>query len=158
MGGEGRGRLVYIKYTWSIGCNIPVPSSCHSLVAFNLKKAGSKIPWQSLPQKNHAAAPDCTRVRRVGGEHIWLTGGVKWRRRANSWKKTLTLNEEEGLWKGLIKPDNEEVHTLTRPSQLLSFFWHFTDISNWRMWTYATHPHLTQDKRDKGDYKKWKPM
>ena len=41
MGGEGHGRLVYIKYTWSIGncatwCNIPAPSSCRSLVAFNL--------------------------------------------------------------------------------------------------------------------------
>ena len=35
------GRLVYIKYTWSIGncatwCNIPAPSSCCSLMAFNL--------------------------------------------------------------------------------------------------------------------------
>ena len=40
-GGEEHGRLVYIKYTWSIGncapwCNIPAPSSCRSLVAFNL--------------------------------------------------------------------------------------------------------------------------
>ena len=41
VGGEGHGRLVYVKYTWSIGncatwCNIPAPSSCRSLVAFNL--------------------------------------------------------------------------------------------------------------------------
>ena len=33
--GEGHGRLVYIKYTWSIGncatwCNIPAASSCRS--------------------------------------------------------------------------------------------------------------------------------
>ena len=40
VGGEGHGRLVCIKYTWSIGncatwCNIPAPSSCRSLVAFN---------------------------------------------------------------------------------------------------------------------------
>ena len=37
----GHGHLVYVKYTWSIGncdtwCNIPAPSSCRSLVAFNL--------------------------------------------------------------------------------------------------------------------------
>ena len=41
VGGEGHGRLVYVKYTWSIGncatwCNIPAPSSCRSLAAFNL--------------------------------------------------------------------------------------------------------------------------
>ena len=41
VGGEGHGHLVYIKYTWSIGncatwCYIPAPSSCRSLVAFNL--------------------------------------------------------------------------------------------------------------------------
>ena len=39
--GEGHGLRVYIKYAWSIGncatwCNIPAPSSCRSLVAFNL--------------------------------------------------------------------------------------------------------------------------
>ena len=41
VGGEGHGRLVYIKYTWSIEncatwCYIPAPSSCRSLLAFNL--------------------------------------------------------------------------------------------------------------------------
>ena len=41
VGGEGHGRLVYIKYTWSIGncgtwCYIRAPSSCRSLLAFNL--------------------------------------------------------------------------------------------------------------------------
>ena len=35
---------LYIKYTWSIvncatWCNIPAPSSCHSLVAFNLSSS-----------------------------------------------------------------------------------------------------------------------
>ena len=40
MGGEGMDAL-YIKYTWSIGncatwCTIPAPSSCRSLVAFNV--------------------------------------------------------------------------------------------------------------------------
>ena len=38
VGREGHGHLVY-KYTWSVGCcatwcNMPVPPSCHSLVAF----------------------------------------------------------------------------------------------------------------------------
>ena len=38
VGGEGHGHIVY-KDTWSIGCcatwcNMPVPSSCRSLVAF----------------------------------------------------------------------------------------------------------------------------
>ena len=46
MGGEEHGRLVYIKYTWFIGncaiwCNIPAPSSCRSLVAFNLSRTAS---------------------------------------------------------------------------------------------------------------------
>ena len=40
-GRRGHGRLVYIKYTWSIGncttsCYIPAPSSCRSFLAFNL--------------------------------------------------------------------------------------------------------------------------
>ena len=51
---------LYIKYTWSIGncaiwCNIPAPSSCRSLVAFNLNvielyQHGSAAPGVLNPQ------------------------------------------------------------------------------------------------------------
>ena len=59
---------IYIKYTWSIGncatwCNIPAPSSCCSLLAFN-KNATYLIMWLlslmepkvdllNLPTRNH---------------------------------------------------------------------------------------------------------
>ena len=52
VGREGHGRLVCIKYTWSIGnsatwCNIPAPLSCRSLVAFK----GLYIQFGSIIRK-----------------------------------------------------------------------------------------------------------
>ena len=49
-GREGHGRLVYIKYTWSIGncatwCNIPAPSSCRSLTLQLLLLSFVKVAW-----------------------------------------------------------------------------------------------------------------
>ena len=54
MGGEGQGHLAYVKYTWSIGkcvtmCSIPAPSSCRSLVAFNLNPFSTKPIFGTIP-------------------------------------------------------------------------------------------------------------